>query len=181
MKTFEELKEALNNKDVDLQFKKENTIHIDATKSKGYLYYLSDFVELASEIEKIAQLNKTNIVSISLLNPEKTSFFKNNDFYSVSTSKNTLDIYDVLSGQRLAYDGVPVKLIDNHFGFALELEVGELKVVRFDNASARKNPISNEEYLKDIAREVNWNVKFVDTRKNNIKETQENNKKSFVR
>lgn len=186
MKTFEELKEALNNKDVDLQFKKENTIHIDATKSSGYLYSLSDFVKLASEIEKIAQLNKTNIVSISLLNPEKTSFFKNNDFYSVSTSKSTLDIYDVLSGQRLAYDGVPVKLIDNHFGFALELDYkeqkgGELKVVRFDNASARKNPISNEEYLKDIAREVNWNVKFVDTRKNNINETQKNNKKSFVR
>ena len=76
MKTFEELKETLNNKDVDLQFKKENMVHIDATKSKGYLYYLSDFVELASEIEKIAQLNKTNIVSISLLNPEKTSFLK---------------------------------------------------------------------------------------------------------
>ena len=53
--------------------------------------------------------------------------------------------------------------------------------MRFDNASARKNPISNEEYLKDIAREVNWNVKFVDTRKNNINETQENNKKSFIR
>ena len=140
MKTFEELKEALNNKDVDLQFKKENTIHIDATKSSGYLYSLSDFVKLASEIEKIAQLNKTNIVSISLLNPEKTSFFKNNDFYSVSTSKSTLDIYDVLSGQRLAYDGVPVKLIDNHFGFALELDYkekkgGELKVVRFDKKS----------------------------------------------
>ena len=66
MKTFEELKEALNNKDVNLQFKKENTIHIDATKSSGYLYSLSDFVKLASEIEKIAQLNKTNIVSISL-------------------------------------------------------------------------------------------------------------------
>ena len=103
----------------------------------------------------------------------------------MSTSKSTLDIYDVLSGQKLAYDGVPVKLIDNHFGFALELDYkekkgGELKVVRFDNASARKNPISNEEYLKDIAREVNWDVKFVDTRKND-KETQKNNKKSFVR
>lgn len=185
MNTFEEIKENLKEKNIDLQFKKENMVHIDATKARGHLQTLVEFVQFADKLEKIAKENKSNIVSISLLNNDRTSFFKNNDFYSVSTSNETLATDDVYMAQRLAYNEVPVKLIDNRFGFALELnwkrdEGGQTTVVRFDNASARKNPISNEEYMMDF-KDLDWPVKFTDTRNNSQKESFKENKKTFSR
>lgn len=184
MGKFDDLKGEVELYGTFIELQKDRSITADATRD-GFFQSFDSFVELSNKIEKTAKEDKINFFGIHLTNNAGTTYSKNGNFYSLSTSKkNSVLLEDIETAKELSYLGNPVKMFDNKNGLGLTVSYsadkgGEIAVAKFENISAKKQKISIADYTKGFA-SLGWNIKEIDAdKKTDTKK--ETNKKSFLR
>lgn len=184
MGKFNDLKEEVEIYGTFIELQKDRSITIDATRD-GFFQSFDSFVELSNKIETAVKEDKINFFGIHLTNNAGTTYSKNGNFYSLSTSKkNSVLLKDIETAKELSYLGNPVKMFDNKNGLGLTVSYssdkgGEIAVTKFENISAKKQKVSISDYTKDFA-SLGWNIKEIDTdKKTDAKK--ETAKKSFLR
>lgn len=184
MGKFDDLKREVELYGTFIELQKDRSITADATRD-GFFQSFDSFVELSNKIEKAAKEDKINFFGIHLTNNAGTTYSKNGNFYSLSTSKkNSVLLKDIETAKELSYLGNPVKMFDNKNGLGLTVSYsadkeGEIAVAKFENISAKKQKISIADYTKGFS-SLGWSIKEIDPDKK-TDTNKETNKKSFLR